>query len=625
MDPPLAEIEHQRLRRQIEDLHWDLRTLKRRVEERDAQLRDARGETDRLKKRSRDAERDLAAAQGDTAVAVAEAATERRRSGSRRAELQALRAELQSVRDRAASAVEEQRLRLDADGRDRLSAALATAEAEAKDRAAVLTASLRGVTAERDELLKKRGEAARQIPSPSEDVAARAKELEALLCTLAARDAELHAIVDATDGFVHHADALGGPRGSGKSGALRGALAAATEARRAGLLATELQEERSSLKTKVSRLREDLEEAAAAKEKAVAAAAGAATSAAVAAAAAATSQQPPEIRPSVAWDAEAKAAELEAKANAKQRVQAAEDALQKALTGAERAWRTVSFCLADENRSSEVFEVAAPRAPDSPPWNPKSDPGLHALVAGTEALASAHRRRGQALRRATVAARAKAACAREARRREVTEARARENAEGRLEEALAALDNHQLQHGQQAGWRSGGDRPGPGDGGEPRVGSLLSLEQREHLRQIRSEVDRLEGHNRTLRQSLAGGGRLRENVSERGRAGGFPAKRLLFPQAVGVAGEKPSDQGWERGEGTNGSEPPSAGTPSPARSWIATSDQQPRKVDWPCCDSEEGRERAGDARARAPEACVAYCSPPRDDGSGGTVVPGWTS
>lgn len=84
-------------------------------------------------------------------------AAQGRRASARRSELQSLRGEIQSVRDRAASAAEEQRSRFEANARDRVSAAVAAAEVDAKDRTMALTASLKAVTAQRDELLEERG------------------------------------------------------------------------------------------------------------------------------------------------------------------------------------------------------------------------------------------------------------------------------------------------------------------------------------------------------------------------------------------------------------------------------------------------------------------------------------
>ncbi|CAN0536662.1 unnamed protein product, partial [Ectocarpus sp. 12 AP-2014] len=446
-----AQAELQRLRRQLEDLQWDTRTLKRRIEERDNQVRDARAEADGLKARSRTAERELGGAQGELAVAAAEVAAERRKTSALRSELQSSRAELQSVRDRAASAAaaaersaKEQRSRLEQEGRDRLSAATA-AEARARDRVAELSAALGAATAERDAQLlsaKAAGEeatlaaAAKQGFDPAmEDGTARARQVESLRCALAARDVELESIIDATAGFGHHAVGLGG------SDALRGALAAATEARRAGRLVAELEEECSSLTAKVKderaeahRLREALGQVRLAEQRATAAATAATAAAATAAAARRPSPSPSQDTGG-GKDREGGHSAAEAQVMS-ERVQEAEDALQKALAGAQRAWGVVSLCLSDD-RSSGVDDddgaVSTATPPALPPtmasfllWqHPASpvDPSLGALVCGVEALAAAYRRQGHAARRATVAARAKAVCAREARRREEAEIR----------------------------------------------------------------------------------------------------------------------------------------------------------------------------------------------------------
>lgn len=708
-----AQVEQQRLRRQLEDLQWDLRTAKRRVEERDNQLRDARSDGDRLKKRARDAERDLGGAQSELAVAAAEAAAQRRRSSALRAELQALRAELQSVRERAASTAavaakssaeeEKQRLRLAAEGRGCASAAAAEAE-EVNGRVTSLSASLRAVTAERDGLLAaKQAAAAASFDLRAEDGAARTRKLESMRCALAARDVELESIVDATAGFVHHThnslrgggvgSGGGGGSGSSSGNALRCVLAAATEARRARCLVAELQEEASSLKAKAkeehadaSRLRAALEQAKLAEKKS-------ATEATTAAAR--RSVPSPAAQSNDASREKGEYSVAEACAVDK-RAREAEDALQKALAGAQRAWGVVSSCLADESRTDEdgLFGATANATPPPLPttaaslylWqqpasssspsssSPPVDPSLGSLVCGVEALGTAYRRRGHALRRATVAARAKTMCSREARRREETEARAREDTEGRLEEALAALDHCQRHHRQQqqqpaswgllpaGGWAAGVTVTG-GEGARP----FLSKDQEEHLRQIRSEVDRLEDQNRTLRRSLEGGDgpgpgpdRLLGKTTEirvrgsRGRemeAGvGVPTQRLLFPPSSSAAtagketegGERSnsrSDCCWERVErlGESSSRQARTPSPSPVRSWAAVSNAHGGSPWRPhprgggadggrgrrgCGDEEE--DEHDDARARVLEECAGYCAPPQEDGSGGTLVPAWS-
>eukprot|EP00752_Nemacystus_decipiens_P010849 g9647.t1 len=725
-----AQAEQQRLRRQLEDLQWDLRAAKRRIEERDSQLRDARGDGDRLKKRARDAERDLGSAQSELAIAAAETASQRRRSGALRAELQALRGELQSARERAeskaaaAAAAAQAAAKGSAEGRE---SASATAAAEAKaigDRVASLSASLRAVTLERDDLLAEKQAAtataaaataaAASVGGTAEDGAARTRELESMRCALAARDVELESIVDATSGFVHHADggssssssssSLG--RGVGGSGgiALRCALAAATEARRAQCLVAELRGEASSLKTRskedhaeASRLRAALERAELAEKKSAAAAAAA--TAAAAAAAAAAGQSDDASREKGGYSA------VEARA-ADNRAQVAEDALQKAVAGAQRAWGVVSSCLADESRVDEddllgpianaapppvvapLFLWQQPASSSSSPSSPLADPSLGALVSGVEALSTAYRRRGHALRRATVAARAKTVCSREARRREEAEARAREEAEVRLEEALVALDHcqrHHLQQHQQrqqlpansANHPAGGWATAVAGGDDSRPS--LSKEQEEHLRQIRSEVDRLEDQNRTLRRSLEGGsgpglgpgpvtdpllqgktpevrvGSSRGRKTETGVVGA-PTQRLLFPPSSDATAVKEADGGrlsssradcWERVEGLGGSS--SSGgqgrtpSPSPVRSWAAVSSAFAGggAGPWPpqgggggagdcqgrgggCRDEEDDEEDDDDARARVLEECAGYCAPPQEDGSGGTLIPAWT-
>lgn len=709
--------QQQRLRRQLEDLQWDVRTLKRRIEERDNQIRDARSEAESLKVRCRSAERDLGGVQSERAMAMAEAAAERRRTSALRAELQSLRAELQAVRERAASAAaaakisaEEERRRIEADGRDRVFAAVTAVEAAARERAAALSASLRTATTERDQLLAaKRAEqaaaAGRSVSREAEDGEARAREVESMRCALAARDVELESIVDATAGFGHHAGSLGGGVGGSGSGggALRGALAAATEARRAGRLVAELREESSLLTAKVKeeraeahRLREALEQAKVAEEK---------MAAAVTAAAAASRTSARESQGDHSKGEEEGCSATEAR-ETKKRVQEAEDSLQRALAGAHRAFIVVSSCLADESTLDDgdlfgaVTTAAASAATASvPPWqlqqkqpaaaspSPSVDPSLRTLVSGAESLAAAYRNRGHALRRATVAVRAKSICAREARRREETEARARGDVEGRLDEALVALDacrqdhlhQHQKQQQQQAArWdvvQAGGrvaGISGPGDvsGG---ARSSLSHEQEEHLRQIRSEVDRLESQNQTLRRSLEGGdsdrrllavtttfrsgGRERRGSEGFGgdRDGRAPTQRLLCPPSSAAGGINVEQAGqrsnshedcWERAEAlSESSGRASSRTPSlsPVRSWTAVSNVRGRSP-WPprrdgnvdggsggqeqgCRrdDFDEGGDERGkdDARARVLEECAGYCVPPQEDGSGGTLVPTW--
>ncbi|CAM9160885.1 unnamed protein product [Hapterophycus canaliculatus] len=727
--------EQQRLRRQLEDLQWDLRTLKRRIEERDNQLRDTRQETESLKTRCRAAERDLGGVQSERAMAMAEAAAERRRASALRAELQSLRAELQAVRERAAiaaaaakSSAEDQRRRLEEDGRDRVSAAVAASEAAAEEHAAALSASVKAVNAERDQLLAGRlaehaasasaaAAAGRSVAPRAEDAATRAREMEYMRCALAARDVELESIVDATAGFGHHADRLGvGVRsaGGGGGGALRGALAAATEARRAGCLVAELQEESSLLKAKVTeeraeahRAREALGLAKLAEEK-IAAAMTAAADRTSARASLGDNSNGEEG----GWSA-AKAQTM------KKRAQEAEDSLQRALAGAQRAFVVVSSCLAEDrgfdevdlfgtNTATATSTVGIATRPSllphatasAPPWQQQpasalpsssADPSLSTLMSGAEALATAYRNRGHALRRATVALRAKTVCAREARRREEGEARAREDAEGRFEEARLALDDcrqyhlQQQQKQQQAARRDVPQADGrvagiPGPGGVS-VGarSALSHEQEEHLRQIRSEVDRLESQNQTLRRSLEGGdidrrllrktAKTRSRDRERrdsadfsgNRDGGVPTQRLLFPPSSAAGGISTEQAGrrsnshadcWEHAEAlSESSGRASSRTPSlsPGRSWAAVSHVQGGSP-WPPLggardgyadddadgqgrgrrddfdEDDEGHEGGeNDARARVLEECAGYkyCVPPQEDGSGGTLVPTW--
>lgn len=731
-----AQVEQQRLRRQLEDSQWDLRTLKRRIEERNNQLRDVRSETDSVMKRARVAERDLGAAQSELAIAVSEVGAERRRTSALRAELQSVSSELKAVRERATSvavaeeaakrSAEEQRLRLEADGRDRVSAA-AAAEAAAEGRAATLSTSLQAVTAERDELLAAKAAAAAATAAaaameaatrPSvdsvaaDDGAARTRELESMRCALAARDVELESVVDATAGFGHHSESVGvgvvGSAGGSSGSALRGALAAATEARRNGRLVAELQEECLSLKAKVkeeradaSRLRVVLEQTKLSEQKA-AAAADAANAAAATAAASQPSSNPPQDKDVDSKKGGYSAAEAQA---VDKRAQEAEDALQKALTGAQQAWGVVSSCLEDESRmdDSDLFgattatstSTAAAAPPILPPTmaslllkqQPASlvDPSLGNLVSGVQAIATAYRNRGHAMRRATVNARAKTVCAREARRREEAEGRAKQEAEIRLQEALIALDDcrrhyqhkqhHHEQQQQPALWGivtgggrvagvadPGGEMPRGGDG----VRSFLSQEQEEHLRQIRSEVDRLEGQNRTLRRSLEGaegGSRLLGKMTEirsRGRervgGGDVPTRRLLFPPPAATGGNGTKDgrqhpvphaDCWERADGLSGSSgqarTPSP-SPSPVRSWAADSNVDRGRAWPPQGDSggdehnKDGQGRGGGgagtreeeeedddvgARARVLEEYAGYCAPPQDDGSGGTLVPAW--
>eukprot|EP00903_Cladosiphon_okamuranus_P014723 g13643.t1 len=694
-----AQVELQRLRRQLEDLQWDLRTAKRRVEERDTQLRDARSGGERLQKRARDAERDLGTAQSELAIAAAEVAAQRRRSGVLRAELQALRAELQCARERAQSTAAAA-AKSSAEDRDSASAAVAEAEV-VSDRVASLSASLRAVTLERDNLLAaKQAVAVASFGVRVEEEAARTRELESMRCALAARDVELESIVDASSGFSLGGGGAGGGGGGGGGGkggsghALRCALAAVSEARRAQCLVAELREEAASLRARVeegqaetARLRAALEQAKLAEKKSAMAATAAAASAAATAAAGQSNDASRE---------KGGYSPAEARAAAK-RAQDAEDALQKTLMGAQRAWGVVSSCLADESREDEddVFGATANPPPPPPPlvaalhlWQqpatstlpslPSADASLGALVSGVETLAAAYRRRGHAVRRATVAARAKTVCSREARRREEAEARAREEAEGRLQEALVALDHcqrHHLQQQQQpqpqpqpTSWRvlPAGEWATAATAGREDARPTLSKDQEEHLRQIRSEVDRLEDQNRTLRRSLEGGDapgagpvpdRLRGKTTEirvregRGREAengvGVPTQRLLFPPSSGAtAGKEREGRGrsktradcWEGVERLGGSG--SGGqartpSPSPVRSWVAVSNTHGGGGAWPPQGggAEDGQGRSGcrekeddddDARARVLEECAGYCVPPQEDGSGGTLVPAWS-
>ena len=675
-EPLQAQVEQQRSRRQIDDLHWELQTFKRRIEERETQLRDVREEANNLKKRCRDAERDLAASQSEAGVASAEASAERRRASTRSAELQSVRAELQFVKQRAATAAEEQRLQLLSDGRSRVAAAVKVAEAEWQERVDALTASLRAVTAARDELVEGSGRAARLSSDRAEDVAARTGQLEALRCSLAAREAELEAVIHATADFVHADGAKGAGLGGGGGGALRGALAAANAARRSGSVAADLREELLVLRGKASegkleldRLCAALQDAKTAEERAAAAAAKAtatataATAAAATAAAATAAADQRSLRLSQA-DSEKNGGEggaggrfmREEARDMDKRAQAAEEALRRALAGAEQAWRTISRCLQDECRANDDLsgDGAPPAlAPSLLPWNPTSDPCLDKLVTGAEALASACRRRGDGLRRATFAARAKEVCAREARRREATQTKARADAERRLEDALSALEECRQQQHQQAEWGSaagvagesgwasavavrGEERESEGRQGVARA--FLTPAQEEHLRQIRNEVDRLEGHNETLRRSLVrGGDRLPVHNFGKAREGDVPAQRLLFPPQPSGRGR--SSARWEHCQGVSDSDRASARTPSPATSWAAgsgaggtpwsqRSTNEKAKLD---DDHDGGGDDGGhtygldDARARVLKECAQYAPPLQGDGSGGTVVSGWAT
>lgn len=673
-----SDVERQRLRRQVEDLQWDIRTVKRRLEEREAQLRDTRAEADSLTNRFRCAERALATAESNAEVAAAEISAERRRAGACRTEMQALRAELRAVGDRAMREGEELRLKMEADVRERVAAAVAAAESSADEREAVLTAALKKSTMEQrererereEELLLKHAGLTRSslegVSRHAADLEALAREIESVKCALAARDVELEAIVDATAGFLQQKvvdlrgkGVVGGYDGGG-SGALRGALAAVTEARRAGRTAAELEEECASLKVKVaqersdiSRLRQALSESKAAEETAIRAAATAAATAATAVAArqAAVLNTTPQPAASAAevWS------ETRGKADEnRKRAVAAEDSLRKALTGAEQAWRLLTSCVTNESGiHDDLLDADAPASHPLPPllptgWRPESDAGLKALIESAEALASAHHRRGYALRRAKIALRAKSVCAREARRREAAQMRAREDAEARLRDALAALDECEQQ---QRDWRDGSGRRRVGSGpeavarvagGGEEMFAGLSAEQVKHLRRIRSEVDRLEGQNRTLRHSLASDRMMHHPTTTTRRDDGMPTQRMLFPHVIGDAilggHARPEDdaEGWDfrPDERLSGSEQPaseSAGSPSPARSWSNAIEVAGRVSQWKLEQAGVGagkrRELGGDGGGgctRVDESCtVRYQGTLQDERSGGTLVPGW--
>lgn len=655
--------------------------LKRCLEEREAQLRDARADINRLKIHSRATERALVAARGETEVAATETAAERRRSGACRAEIQSLRAELRAVRERAAREGQEQRTRLETEARGRLAAesAVSSVEVAARDKEAALKTALDKLTKEfereqgrererereremerRELLLRGRELGGRMEGAGSgEGVQNCARELESVKCALAARDVELAAIADATTGFARQAEMVG-PRGmgstgvfSGGGGALHGALAAATEARRAGRRANELEEECESLKKAAAkargdilRLQQELEEEQVAKEKAV----GAAATAAAAAAATATASQNIVVSSQPTSSAEARNdARHQAEKNL-ERALATEETLKKALSGAEQAWRLLTSCLASESEVDDDLDAddaASPRRRSRRlgAWHPAADPFLRELVASAESLAHAHRGRGSALRRARVAVRAKAACAREARRREAGQVRAREEAESRLQDALAALDDNGNHHGFCGG---------KGNGGAVEVDELgrscgPSARQQEHLRQIRREVDRLEGQNRSLRLSLVGDRLMRERINSTSGSNGVgevPTKRTLFPQVLGddvgvypgPAGTEVDTQGWEYrpGDGSSGSGRGviSAGSGSPMRSWSAASKARDGASQWPPPEgvglnvqegrSEHGGVGPGGNRPFA-DSCAAglYDSALQDEGYRDSLVPGY--
>lgn len=192
----------------------------------------------------------------------------------------------------------------------------------------------------------------------------------------------------------------------------------------------------------------------------------------------------------------------------------------------------------------------------------------------------------------------------------------------------------------------------PGEGGGGR--SFLSHEQEEHLRQIRSEVDRLEGQNQTLRRSLEGGsvrliGKMTELYRETGGSSSRgdlptqrPTQRLLFPPSSAPGGNNTEEGGpranlragrWERADGLSGrGASASTPSPSPGRSWTAPSNIHARGSpcyrrdgdgDGPGQDDEDADEE--EARARVLEEFAGCCAAPQDDGSGGTLVPVWGS
>lgn len=572
-------------------------------------------------------------------MAVTETAAERRRAGACRIEVQALRGELRAARERAAREIDEQRVQLEADMRGRVAAAVATAESAANDRVTVLTAALSNSTTERAEGPKY--ETLERIRGRlDEEVQECTREIETVRCALAAREAELEAIVEVTAEFPRSTGVAGetcGGRGnySVGSSALRGALAAATGARRAGCRVAELEKKCASLqaheadgRADISRLRREWAEAKAAEVKAVG-------DAAATAAASQLSLHPTPGLVNETRDVNGAVVQENALQESAKAVVMAEDDLRQALAGAENAWRLITSCLMDEGTIDED-NLSANGLSISPAtvtgiWKPSTDKGLAALVTGADALASAHRRRGKALHRAKTVVRAKGVCAREARRREAAQARARDDAEERLYHALTALDECERHRHHWKG--DGGGNCGVAGGGR-RGATGLSPEQEEHLRQIRSEVDRLEGQNQNLRQRLAGDNRIYEKaaVSNRDRDPGqlMSTQRMLLPRVVGGADEGRSDEAgewdrpeWDLPEGLSGIEPASGGTPSPSRSWSAAkihgSQWSPHQA-----GSGDRQEAAKVGGACAFESCTG-CRAPHDDGSGGTLVPSWAT
>ena len=131
----------------------------------------------------------------------------------------------------------------------------------------------------------------------------------------------------------------------------------------------------------------------------------------------------------------------------------------------------------------------------------------------------------------------------------------------------------------------------------------------------------------------------------RGREGGVPPQRLLFPPAFGRGR---STTRWERCRGMSDSDRASARTPSPSRSWATASavggipsSQHDTSEKARFCGDEDGGGHVGDhddgdhcgdhaddhddARARVLEECAQYAPPVQDDRFGGTVVSGWAT
>ncbi|CAM9493694.1 unnamed protein product, partial [Discosporangium mesarthrocarpum] len=529
----------QRLLREVEERQWEIRSQRRKLVEREEQLREVRAEAAGLRKRCQRLERGQMVAEGELRAAQATVAAQRRGAEGHRAEVRSLQLRL------AREAEERSRQEAEA-GRARAAAAAAESEA-AKARAEVTAAASAAAAAlveaggasDKDNA---QARAKREVEVSLADERRGGEEIESLRCSLATRGAELAAVREATEDFVKGR----GGFSSGGSGALDGALAAVTEARRARLGEADQTSECRALLLRVSAaeaesagLRERLEELDRLRR-------------------AAEARVTDAVEEAGRWREGEKRARGELD-RANTMGSQTEAALEQVLAGAAVVWGKVLSALLDvgqeeggpphglgEDAANRTIRTAAVDNGGLTPsgagaaagevaatWQPESDPGLKVLGRWVGSLVAAYRRRGVELKRARLETKAKGVCAREARRREGAAVCARAKAEERLEECLARLQGVMGQCREEQAAPAGGRAPstggvwgwgaGEGGGSVEQGGVSMSPEQAEHIRQIKEEVDRLQGQNQALQLQLVGHTTQTQQAFPQGWTNGQPS------------------------------------------------------------------------------------------------------